>query len=141
MSSSDPYFRTFKQHYKTRSIGFAAVMGEYVYSSSYDPGEGWSSQDIFPASPISDTYNLFPYLAGPDASLTVAGSGNALNSRNFRLAINGNQVVNESMDFFKTMKKQVTVPVSYLGKPGGDVFLISNSSTNATDRMVAAITR
>ena len=136
----DPYFMyTFRQHYKTKiNPGFAAVVGEYVFSSSYDPGEGWSSRDIAPASPLNDTYNLFPYLAGPNASLTVSGSGNALNTRFFRLSVNSNQVVNESMDFFKTIKKQVTFPVSLLGKPGGDNFVITNSSAIATDRMVTA---
>jgi len=76
----DPYFMyTFRQHYKTKiNPGFAAVVGEYVFSSSYDPGEGWSSRDIAPSSPLSDTYNLFPYLSGPNASILVAGSGNAL---------------------------------------------------------------
>ena len=91
----DPYFMyTFRQHYKTKiNPGFAAVVGEYVFSSSYDPGEGWSSRDIAPASPLNDTYNLFPYLAGPNASLTVSGSGNALNTRFFRLSVNSNQLV------------------------------------------------
>jgi hypothetical protein len=136
----DPYFMyTFRQHYKTKiNPGFAAVVGEYVFSSSYDPGEGWSSRDIAPASPLSDTYNLFPYLSGPNASILVAGSGNALNTRSFQVSINGSQVINEPMDFFKTVKKQVTFPVSYLGKPGGDVVVVNNSSSNATDRMVAA---
>ncbi len=136
----DPYFLyTFRQQYKTKiNPGFAAVVGEYVFSSSYDPGEGWSSRDISPALPLNETYNLYPYLAGPNATLTAAGSGNALNIRSFRLSVNGNQLINESMDFFKTIKKQVTFPVSLLGNPGGDNIIITNSSANGTDRMVAA---
>ena len=46
----EPYFMNKKANYfKTQlNPGYAAVVGSYVYSSSYDIGEGWASADIYP---------------------------------------------------------------------------------------------
>ena len=54
----DAYFmRRVSNPYKTQyNRGFAAVVGEYVYSSSYDMGEGWTSGD---AAPCCDLFKLF----------------------------------------------------------------------------------
>ncbi len=48
---AEPYFMNVRGNYfKTQlSPGYAAVVGSYVYSSSYDIGEGWASADIYPA--------------------------------------------------------------------------------------------
>ena len=48
-----------RNNFKDRiNRGVALVAGsEYVYSSSYDFGEMWSSFDIYPASPLSISFN------------------------------------------------------------------------------------
>ncbi len=59
--SVEPYF-LYKAatYYKTQiNPGVAAVIGEYVYSSSYDMGEFWSSNFIVPGSPISGRSKQF----------------------------------------------------------------------------------
>src|SRR5436190_12154018 len=45
---AEPYFmHTAGVDFRTKqNPGFAAVISEYVYSSSYDQGEGWTSADI-----------------------------------------------------------------------------------------------
>ncbi|MFZ9661190.1 MAG: C25 family cysteine peptidase, partial [Chitinophagaceae bacterium] len=136
----DPYFMyTFWQSYRTKiNQGFAAIVGEYVYSATYDRGEGFSSRDIYPNSPLIETNKLFIYPGGPDGTMSFALSGNALNARNYRISINGNPVVDEPMSFFTTSKKTVTVPLSILGNASGDVFTIANTSANVNDRMVIA---
>ena len=103
----EPYFIfTLGMYFKNRiNPGFAAVIGEYVYSSSYDVGEGYSSLDIYPSSPLTINHtNLYPYTSGPDASLYVAGSGNALNSRTLRVKVNNTQFIDQQMDFFSDLK-------------------------------------
>ncbi|MGO8055584.1 hypothetical protein, partial [Rhizobium leguminosarum] len=78
----EPYFmHTQGQYYRTRiNGGFAAVVGEYVYSSSFDKGEYWSSGNIFPSQPLFFTQsNLYVYNAGPASTIRFGASGIALN--------------------------------------------------------------
>ena len=80
----DAYFmRRVSQPFKSQyNRGYAVVLNEYVYSSSYDLGEGWASGD---AGPCCDLFKEFTglnvYTAGPANSLSVyvAAFGNALN--------------------------------------------------------------
>ncbi len=83
---AEAYFmRKIEQNYNNLiNGGYAAVIGEYVYSSAYDMGEGWSSNGVAPGSPLSKVFtNINKYTAGPPNSVTVtiAASGNALNAR------------------------------------------------------------
>jgi hypothetical protein len=86
----------FKDHINP---GFAAVVGEYVYSSSYDKGEFWSSPDVYPGTPLKDDHtNLHVYASGPNATLKYGAVGNALNARSIRVSVNGTQVQDTLMD-------------------------------------------
>jgi len=138
---ADAFFTyTFVQSYREQiNPGFAAVLLQaYVYSSSYDAGEGWSSRDIYPASPLTETQNLYPFASGPAAVISVGASGNAFNQRNLRVTINGTQVMNQSLNFFAASTTQASFPVSLLGRAGGEQIVINNNSTVATDRMVVS---
>src|SRR5450631_1670912 len=70
--SPEPYFMHKAStyfHYQ-ENLGFAQIVGEYIYSSSYDMGEFWCSPFIAPGGPLTDIQsNLYVYTAGPDASL------------------------------------------------------------------------
>jgi hypothetical protein len=137
---AEPYFmHTHRLDYKTRiNPGFAAVVGEYVYSSSYDMGETWSSRDINAASPLVENLsNLFVSPSGPQASLLVAASGNALNSRSVRVLVNGTEVLNQTMNFFNGGVFTANVSNALLGRPI-DTIRVINSTTSTTDRMVVA---
>jgi len=73
----------FKSAYGTPNPGFAQVVGEYIYSSSYDIGEFWATDAIGPGSPYSDTKNnLFVYSGAgtPDASIKFGMVGAADNN-------------------------------------------------------------
>ncbi len=52
---AEPYFmNTAGVYYKNRiNPGFAIPVGFYVYSSSYDIGEGWSSTEITPGAGLT----------------------------------------------------------------------------------------
>jgi hypothetical protein len=138
---ADAFFTyTFIQSYREQiNPGFAAVLLQaYVYSSSYDAGEGWSSRDIYPNAPLTETQNLYPFTSGPAAVISVGASGNAFNQRNLRVTVNGTQVMNQALNFFAAATTQASFPISLLGRAGGEQIVISNTSATGTDRMVVS---
>src|SRR5690606_2744383 len=103
-----------------------------------EAGEGWASRDIRNNTPLIDNLNnLHVSPAGPDPVIVLNASGNALNVRKVELNVNGNQLFSETMNLFNTLSKQVSFPLSYLGRPV-DTIRIVNNTTNANDRMVVA---
>lgn len=136
----EPYFMyTYGKYFKNRiNPGNAGLVGEYIYSSAYDKGEGYSSGDIRPSTPLNETVNnLFVYTAGPAGTFFIAGSGNALYNRNFRVNINNTQVVDAVMNVFNDLRQQVTLPVSLISSGSAAVRII-NTSANPNDRMVVS---
>ncbi|MBI3139243.1 MAG: hypothetical protein HYZ15_11725 [Sphingobacteriales bacterium] len=141
---AEPYFiHTEGRYYKIKmNPGYAAVVGEYVYSSSYDQGEGWTSADIGTGASLSESMtNLFPYTGAgaPDPVLKINASGNALNPRQFETKVNGTVVSTETMDFFDYKKLEIPVNPSLIGT-GAATVAIKNLATVANDRMVIART-
>lgn len=140
----EPFFiHTEGKYYKVKmNPGYAAVVGEYVYSSSYDQGEGWTSADIGTgATLIENLSNLFPYTGAgaPDPMLKINLSGNALNPRQFEVRVNSNLVATETMDFFDYKKKQISFAASLLA--GGSASIaVKNAGTLPNDRMVVGKT-
>ncbi len=53
--TQEPYFiNTRSVYYKNQiNMGYGIPLGEYVYSASYDIGEGWTSSDVAPGFPLS----------------------------------------------------------------------------------------
>ncbi len=138
----EPYFiSTVGKYYKDRlNPGYAAIVGEYVYSSSYDQGEGWSSFDLTTGTTKQEG---LPYLStytgpgAPDPVLYINASGNALNPRTFEVKVNGNVVATPTMDFFDHIKFSVPLTVASISS-GSAVVDIKNNSVVSTDRMVMA---
>lgn len=138
--AAESYFMyTYGKYFKNRiNPGYAGLVGEYVYSSAYDKGEGYTSGDIRPASPLSETVNnLYVYTGGPNAQFYIAGSGNALYNRNFQVSVNSTQVINVVMNVFNDTRQLVTLPLSLISS-GSAVVKITNTSDNPNDRMVVA---
>jgi hypothetical protein len=134
----EPWFMyTTGTHFKNMiNPGFAAVVGENLHASVYDKGEGWSSSEIYPGGPLSETFsNLFVETTGPAATYSIGGSGNALNARTILTTINGNQVMNQVMDYFDYYKGSASFPVSHLSS-GSAAVSVTNTSGNGNDRMV-----
>ena len=92
------------------NLGYAALVGEYVYSSSYDMGEGYTTGDINPGNDFIQTYNnLNVYTAGAANSVSfyISAFGNALNQRNLQVKFNGNLLYNDApLNYFSFIKKQ-----------------------------------
>lgn len=140
----EPYFlRTVAQPYKQQyNRGYAVYVGELVYSSSYDIGEGWTSGDVAPCCDLFKTFdNLNIYTAGPanSVSLDIAAFGNALNVRNLRVKFFNNIVLNTPMNFYDTIKKHIdSLPLSYLANPSTLQVAVNGTSAVSNDRIVVA---
>lgn len=122
--------------------GTAELVGEYVYSSSYDRGEGWASVDVYPGADLYKQFsNLNVYASGPANSLSVyvAATGNAINTRKLNVKLFDQLVVNEDMNGFAVVKKQIdNLPLAYLKNTNiADVYF-NGTSTNVNDRIAIA---
>ena len=135
--SIEPYFmHRLERNFKDQlNPGYASIVGIYVYSSSYDNGEGWSSRNVQPGSPLVEQYNNLAFAPeGPDARLKITAFGNALNARKLQVSVNGTQIIDQSMDFFTAAIQTATVQKSLLGR-AVDTIRIHNASTVGSDRI------
>ncbi|HEX2683009.1 MAG TPA: hypothetical protein VHL77_03715, partial [Ferruginibacter sp.] len=137
------YMRKMEAHYKEiLNKGYAAVIGEYVYSSSYDIGEGWTSRDISPCCALSNVLqNTNLYAAGPANSITFtyAAAGNALNPREIVVKLSGTTVAQKPMPYFNYLKDTLrNLPLSLFTNPSFLGVSINGNSALATDRIVVA---
>ncbi len=116
--------------------GFAAVVGEYVYSSSYDKGEFWSSNPVRPGTPLVTTQTgLNVYSSGPDATLRYGTMGDALNPRSVKVSVNGNLLQDTVMDYFNDLVATLQVPLTMISA-GTAAVQFEKTSIVTTDRMV-----
>jgi hypothetical protein len=150
-STPDAYFmRSIDYYYKSQmNRGEARPVGEYVYSSSYDPGEGWTSNTAAPSGDLTkEFFNLNVYTAGPPNSLSVRmnAAGNAPNTRNLKIKLFQNDIAAApysssplSMDNFDYRKVNIeNLPISLLQNPNYLVIYMNGTSTQQFDRIVVA---
>lgn len=131
------FMYTAGSYFKGRiNFGFAAVVGDLVYSSSYDKGEFWSSGYIAPAGPYTTTINnLNVYTSGPASTLSFGGAGCALNPRTVKAAINNTDVIDTVMDYFNDLNTSLSFPTALLSSNSAAV-RFTNTSSVSSDRMV-----
>lgn len=140
---AEPYFMNTSGVYFKNGInpGYAVpVGGPYVYSSSYDIGEGYTTADIFPGGDLSrriDSLNLFT--AGPPASFKISAAGNAWNARNLRVKLFNTVLVDQDMSNFNYLRKEVgSIPLSNFTNPDYAVISVGTTSSVTTDRIVVS---
>ncbi len=123
------------------NLGYAAVVGEYVYSSAYDKGEGYTSNSFGANATLSKTFSdLNPYVGpgAPNPVLKINAAGNALNPRQFEVRVNSNLVATQTVDYFEYIK--ATIPLTLADINSGTAVLdIKNICATSPDRMVVAI--
>ena len=139
----EPYFiHTEGKYFKEKiNPGYAAVVGEYVHSSAYDEGEGFTSYDISTnqTRPIPHP-NLYPYTGvdAPEPVFKINAAGNALNPRTIEVKANGAIVGNITMDFFDIVRTEVPVSRAIVNTGSVDIDITNRCITSSTDRMVVA---
>lgn len=137
-----PYFiHTHEISFRERiNEGFAAVVGSYIYSSAFDPGEGWTSGDVYAGQIRSLEFrSLFPVLSGniPVPKLKLNIAGNAPNNRNVLVKVNSLELRNQLLQQFSTARWEMDVPLSQLSN--GEIQLaVSPQQTVSSDRIVIA---
>jgi hypothetical protein len=138
----EPYFMNIRGAYfkDVLNPGYNINVGLNVYSSSYDIGEGYTSNDIFPGfdlARILDSLNL--YSGGPAGAFKITAVGNAPNSRNIKVKFyNNSAVIDEPMPFYSYIKKEINVPVSAFLSPDFLLVEVGTTSTIKTDRIVVS---
>lgn len=141
---ADAYFmRRIETHYRNRvNRGYAAVIGEFVYSSAYDIGEGWTSSDAFPCCAVSqDLTNMNRYAAGPPNSVTftVGAAGNALYTRDLVCRFYSSIISQKPMPYFNYFKDTIrNLPLSLLASPSNLPVSVGGNSSNSNDRIVVS---
>lgn len=137
--SPEPYFiHTVGKYYKEKYfLGFAQIIGEPVYSSDYENGEGFTCTDIGTGATRSETFSgLFPYTgAAPAPVLRINAAGNALNQRSFDVKINGSLISNVVMDFYDYKKSSIPFAISNINS-GTAVVDVKNVCVTGGDAMV-----
>jgi hypothetical protein len=135
----EPYFmHTAGRYYRDKlHAGYAVNVGEYLYSSSYDKAEGWSSSDMDSNITLTHTFNdLYLYQgAAPTPTFSIFVSGNAIRPRRYRVVMNGDTLFNHSVDYFNYVRDTVNVPVTLLATNAATV-QVNNRATTRPDRMV-----
>lgn len=142
---AEPYFMHTTGRWFRNQInrGLYNVVGsDHLYSSSYDRGEGWTSTDIPRNGSLTENLNnLFVATTGPDASLKVAVTGNAYNSRRFVATLNGDSLLGDLVPFMRESVKTASFSASRIAS-GNAAIVVKNvtdpcaTSTCPVDRMV-----
>lgn len=121
------------------NAGWALDVGEYLYTSAYDRGEGWTSNPIDSLGLLTTTHsNLFVYPGGPDATLTYHVTGNSIHSR--RIGLRVNDVVIDTLlelHYFNYVKTSFPVPNALLTTNTAKV-QFDNMAQSYHDRMLVA---
>ncbi|HMH24629.1 MAG TPA: C25 family cysteine peptidase [Puia sp.] len=139
----EPYFlHKAATYFKTmQNLGFAQIVGEYIYSSTYDPGEFWSSGFIYPGAPLLDAQaNLYVYPSGPDATLRFGMAGCADNNRSVQVSVNSSTLLDTVMNSFADLQSTKPVPLSLITSNSASIQFTNFSPPPAitTDRVVAS---
>ena len=122
--AAEPYFmHTVGAYFRDRINGGYAVHVDvqYLYSSSYDKGEGWALNDISWTTHSLTFNNLETYTGGPASSFNIGVSGNSVSTRNYLVRINGDSITGGPVDFFNQAKNSTGFPTSILSSNTANV--------------------
>ena len=139
-NTPDAYcIRTVRDYMKyALNRGFAVPYPEYVYSSTYDEGEGWGSGTIAPNFDLYSQYkDLNVYLGGPANGLTVNVNavGVSPHARNLRIKLGNNILYNSPLPNFASVKVTLpNLPTNYISSTAN--FYVGSISSIATARLV-----
>lgn len=137
----EPYFLyTYQNNIQTMiNRGRASYFGQYVYSSTYDIGEWWSSGDIYPASPLNiNPGNLFVAPTGPAGVVSFSAAGNSYlgSNRTVSMEINGTQVINQPLPSLNAaIFSNNSIPLTLINNPT-PTFTILDNNGDKNDRIV-----
>lgn len=121
------------------NMGLAAIVGVPVYSSSYDQGEVFASNEIAGGVTLTNNlsgFNVYP--GGPQSTLKFGAVGAALNTRNIKVRVNNVEVKDTVMNYYNDLVTTTPVDNNSINTGGGISFQFQNASATGTDRMVVS---
>jgi hypothetical protein len=116
------------------------VGDSYTYSSSYDYGEGWTTNDIVTGQTImSNQTSIHSYTGpgAPQATLQINAAGNAVNPRYYKVKLNGDSIYGQTLNYYDYAKTTIPVTPAQIGA-GIATIEITNMCPAPNDRMVIA---
>lgn len=128
--------------------GFSTFLGERLYSSSYDRGEGFVSRRIRPngnscggQAQLPQNFNdLQPFLSGPNMTLKVHAVGNAANSRSVKIVLNGDSITIFQMDYLYDNKLvEEGISVSKINSGNAQVVTINQSNVGCDEMRLSLV--
>ena len=140
MRSIDLFYRT------NLNRGFAIDLGEYVYSSAYDNGEGFTTGDYNVNTPFIETFSgLNVFTSGPANSVSVRAKvfSNTDNvNRLISIKLFGNNISSKlDTNLTHAIFNVTNLPLSFLQNTASATVTISNSNVSSPliiDRFVVA---
>ncbi|RYY60857.1 MAG: hypothetical protein EOO05_08420 [Chitinophagaceae bacterium] len=141
--SAEPFFMYTAGSYPRNKIspGRSELVGvSYTYSSSYDKGEGFTSQSQTPGIPYQVPFTSIQPYAGPgapDATIRINASGDAVNARYALINLNGDSIAGPQLDYYDYIKYSKTVPVAAL--TANPMIEIINKGPGTADRLTVAM--
>ena len=143
---AEPYFIYTTGNWYRNQInpGQAIVLEQYIYSSSYDVGEFWSSnfatQDYpgFTGTPVTDNQtNLYIYNGGPAANFKFGAAGCSDTLRRIQVKVNNILFKDTILNSFSDIVSNFTIPLPALNSASTPIAFINNSiAATYADRMV-----
>lgn len=135
----EPYFM-YKSgtYFKSQiNLGYAVALEQYIYSSSYDMGEFWSTANISQYAPYtSNQSNLYIYNGGPNAYFQFGAAGCADTLRHIQVKINNTLVKDTIMNGLNDLQSNANVPLATLNTTSTDFqFINVSQATSFNDRM------
>ncbi len=100
-------------------------------------GEGWTGADIGTGGTLTFNFTLLQQYMGsgaPDPIVKLSAAGNAVNPRSFRVKVNGDSILGQTMDYYDYAKPTVPIPVSLISA-GNANFQITNMCALPSDLM------
>ncbi len=119
--------------------GLPQNFGEYIYSSSYDKGEFWATNDIYPGTPYTvNAGNLYVASNGPNATFKMSATGNSYHGFNRRVQafINNTKVIDSALGAVDAgIFNNPSIPVSVLGNSAVSFSIQNQNAANGNDRI------
>lgn len=143
---AEPYFIHKTGLYFRNKINpglFYVVGTEHLFSSSYDKGEGWTSPDIDRNGTFTNSItSLFPAATGPNPTMKAVVSGNAYNSRRYKVTVNGDSVLGNPVPYLNESIDTASFNLSLLSSGSASIGITNitdhcGTSSCPVDKMVA----
>ncbi|MEO5647443.1 MAG: C25 family cysteine peptidase, partial [Chitinophagaceae bacterium] len=111
----EPYFIYTKRRSFNEQLhrGYSLSLGELIYSSAFETGEGWGTEPISSSFPyIDNSPGMFIHPSASKIKFDATVAGGSLSSRTYLLHVNGQQVRSAFLSAFNISRTSDSIPVS-----------------------------